>query len=244
MNESINSKMFDLLLETAFSKYEEKLNSDIPSDEELAQRFPLPREEIRSVLKYQKKAEKIKKYGKPLGVIYLRRAVAIVLIAVTVLFGATMLNGEVRAAVGKAIVQFFEKYVKIIPSNNSDGTSEESDSLNIYDFEVLSNIPEGYEVINSSENNSMREFDFLNASNEYLYVCITYPNYYTVELDIENSNFEEIQIDDNEAYRQVDTTEEPNNISIIVLKKNIVLIIMGYGTSETLTEIAESIIKD
>ena len=98
------------------------------------------------------------------------------------LFGATMLNGEVRAAVGKAIVQFFEKYVKIIPSNNSDGTSEESDSLNIYDFEVLSNIPEGYEVINSSENNSMREFDFLNASNEYLYVCITYLNYYTEAL--------------------------------------------------------------
>ena len=39
MNESINSKMFDLLLETAFSKYEEKLNSDIPSDEELAGGF-------------------------------------------------------------------------------------------------------------------------------------------------------------------------------------------------------------
>ena len=243
MNESINSKMFDLLLETAFSKYEEKLNSDIPSDEELAQRFPLPREEIRSVLKYQKKAEKIKKYGKPLGVIYLRRAVAIVLIAVTVLFGATMLNGEVRAAVGKAIVQFFEKYVKIIPSNNSDGTSEESDSLNIYDFEILSHIPKEYEIISVDEGTNIRVFDFSDKDGNYLFVSISYSDAISVALDNEVSSFDIMEIDGNEAYKQVDSSEDPCFVSITVFKRNIVLVVNGYSNEEIITGIAETIIK-
>lgn len=244
MTDSMKAKTFDLLLSSAFANYEEKINGEIPSDEELAGRYSIPAEEVRSVLKYQKRAEKVKRYGKPLGVIYLRRAVAIVLISVTVLFGATMLNGEVRAAIGKAIVQFFEKYVRIIPTSGSEQSGDESGSLNIYDFDVLSNIPEGYEVLSIDENNSKREFDFMNTANEYLYVCITYPEYYSIDIDRERSNIEEIQIDENEAYRQVDMTEEPNYVSIMVLKKNIVFIIMGYGTSESITEIAESIIKE
>ena len=239
MTGSVNSKMFDLLLMEAFLRYEEKLNGEIPSDTELSVRYPLPEKEKRSVVKYQKKVAKEKKYGRPMYVVFLRRAVAIVLIAVSVLFGSLLMNEKVRAAVSNAIVQIFEKYVKLIPWN----TEEKSDSMNIYDYDVLSHIPDGYETVKAREIQTMREFGFVNEEGYDLYVCVRYDEGFEISIDNDNSIIEMIEIDGNEAFRQIELSEEPPFVSVIVIKGNIVFQINGYENYEIITEIAEKIVE-
>ena len=239
MTGSVNSKMFDLLLTEAFLRYEEKLNGEIPSDTELSVRYPLPEKEKRSVVKYQKKVAKEKKYGRPMYVVFLRRAVAIVLIAVSVLFGSLLMNEKVRAAVSNAIVQIFEKYVKLIPWN----TEEKSDSMNIYDYDVLSHIPDGYETVKAREIQTMREFGFVNEEGYDLYVCVRYDEGFEISIDNDNSIIEMIEIDGNEAFRQIELSEEPPFVSVIVIKGNIVFQINGYENYEIITEIAEKIVE-
>ena len=243
MTDSINSRKFDLLLAEAFSRYEEKLNAPIPSDEELAERYRLPDEELRSVLKYRKKAETVRKYGRPVYAVYLRRAVAVVFIAVFVLFGAVMLNEKVRAAVGNAIVRFFEKYVMIISTGENGRTSDESESPSIYDFDVLPHIPDGYETVKARETQTMREFDFINEKGYDLHVLIRYSGGFEIGMDNENSKIEKIEIDGNEAYRQIELSEEPNFVTVVLIKDNIVFQVIGYENYEIITEIAEKIVK-
>ena len=243
MTGSVNSKMFDLLLTEAFLRYEEKLNGEIPSDAELSVRYPLPEKEKRSVVKYQKKVAKEKKYGRPMYVVFLRRAVAIVLIAVSVLFGSLLMNEKVRAAVSNAIVQIFEKYVKIIPSFGQGQTGDETDALDIYDFDVLSNIPEEYKVKNVSEDSKMRIFECTKEDRYNLHICIRYSENLELGFDTEYSSFEKFNLGGNDAYIQVYTYEEPYYVCLTVLKNNIVLIVDGYENAEKIKNIAGTIIK-
>ena len=242
MSEFLNSKKFNLLLADAFSEYEEETNGKLPPDEELSAHYPLAAEELRSILKYQKRAEKTKRYGRPPAVIYLRRVAAVVLVIVSVFFCSLMLNSKVRGAVGNAIVEFFERYVHIIPSG-SEQIDNATNEMSIFDFDVFSNIPKEYKALNVAENDSSREFDFTIGDKDYLHVLVCYSDGFEISVNREHSTVEEITIDGNEAFLQVDMTEEPNYVSVTVFKNNIVIFIDGYEKRDKIIGIAEAIIN-
>ncbi len=239
MTESINEKLFDVLLNEAFARYGDEINADLPPAEELNKKYPLSKKEFSSVLRYQRRFEKEKKYGRPLSAVYLRRVVAAVLIVVSVFFAAIMMNAEVRTAVRNAIVLVFDKFVEITPPTPTDN----SKSMSVYDFDVLPNVPEGYELTESIEKGSLRSYCFADGDGKELYVNL-FSAGVSVGIDNEHSVIEKIEIDGNEAYLQVDLSEEPRFVSVIVIKENIVLMVTGYENEETMTRIAEAIIKN
>lgn len=240
MNESVKNDLFDVVLSEAFRRYEEEYLNSLPSEDEANERYPLPEGELRSVERYRKRLEKEKKYGRPLAVVRLRRAAVIVLAALSLAFGAMMLNGEVRAAVGKAIVQVFERFTEIEFRGGREGADERR---SIYDYDVLSNIPEGYKLIEEKENTHERYYVFADFADVKLRVKIIYSEGYGIGLDNEYSFLEEIEIDGNKAYKNVNTSTDPFYISIIVPENNIVLSISGFESDETMVGIAEAIIK-
>ncbi|MBR7032075.1 MAG: DUF4367 domain-containing protein [Clostridia bacterium] len=240
MNEAKKNGLENVVFAAAFSGYEDEYFASLPSAEELNDRYPLPRKELRSVEKYFKMSEKIKKYGRPLYSVYLRRAVAVILIAVSVLFASLMMNEKVRAEFGNAIVRFFEKYVRI--SIPEEQTFDESDSLSIYDLDVLSAVPDNYKNVNVSESNVRRVFDFVNDDGSQLCIRVVYSKSVSIDFDSEYSTFKKSEINGYETYIQIES-REPRSVFVAVFKKNIVLIINGYEREEIMTAIAGEIIK-
>ena len=240
MNEAVYEGLVGVLLSEAFTRYEKEYLNSLPSEDELSERYPITEKELRSVEKYRRRSEKIKKYGRPLAAVYLRRAVAVLLITVSLAFGAMMLNGEVRAAVVNAIVQTFDKFLSISFNNDS---AQSDENLNIYDFDVLSNIPDGYELVKEREDGHQRYYEFKNENNVMLCVIVAYTDGTSIGLDNEHSTFEEIEIDGNEAYKSINNSTVPNFVDVVVIKGNVVLDVNGFANEETIIAIAEAIIK-
>lgn len=246
MTEYVNDKMFDILLSMAFAKQEEKSNKAIPSNKELSKMYPLPEKRLTSLLKYQKKQDKIKRYGRPLAIVYMWRTVVILLATIAVSFGAVMLNSEVRAAVGKAVVQFFEQFVKVDPHPETETTPQsdyESSVTKAIENYNLRYIPDGYSIENEALKESTREYDLIADDERSIYVFIGYSWTTVFYSDDELRSFAALEIDGcQQAYIMIDD-EEPSFKTVYAISDDVSIIVEGYDDSAELCKIVEGIIN-
>lgn len=122
MYHNVKEEVFDGILKAALYEYIYDLDKSLPSDEEIAQMYPISRKEAR---KY-KRIAKVNKYRAPLTVVYLRRAAAAVLVAVSLSFGLLATSAKVRAAIVDTVVEWYDKYIKIDFGNASDADTDEN----------------------------------------------------------------------------------------------------------------------
>ncbi|MBQ7474705.1 MAG: hypothetical protein IJS78_02155 [Clostridia bacterium] len=104
MNESVNNGRIDVIITKAFSSYQDDYLDSLPPDGELNGKYPISEKELRFFERFQKKTERRKKYGKPLPIIYMRRAAVAVLIAVPVFLAVFVMNAGARTTVKNAAV--------------------------------------------------------------------------------------------------------------------------------------------
>ena len=194
MYHNVKEEVFDGILKAALYEYIYDLDKSLPSDEEIAQMYPISRKEAR---KY-KRIAKVNKYRAPLTVVYFRRAAAAVLVAVSLSFGLLATSAKVRAAIVDTVVEWYDKYIKIDFGNSSDADTD----TEMPDFESLNinYIPDGFEQVSSDESEDTREYLYTADNGDYVFIGIYSSESTQLSVDIENNEYEKITINGNDAY--------------------------------------------
>ena len=197
------------------------------------------------------RAIKAEQYGKPLFVVYLQRVAILLLVTITVAFGALMTNTEVRAAIGNVIIEWCEKYIKfdfnggkdtivdIDDTKESSDTSDQSFESNpLYDFEI-GYIPEGFELESSYEIEYMRSYTYHDSEGSYISISISHSNNYSIAVDIENYEYTEMIINDKNVYLMYDDNKKDG--TIICNESDYTIKVYGAVKKEELIKIFENI---
>ncbi len=123
-NKKKNNEKNDILLKRAFEEYCRREENSLPTDEEALSEFPTNEEERLYYLDKVRKRERASCAAK-----VLKRVAAIVLAAVSVTFGALMMDENVRAAVTRSVVRLVDNgvRVKFTGSGETDKPKKTSD---------------------------------------------------------------------------------------------------------------------
>ncbi len=191
MSKSENEKIFEAILASAFR------DAALLDTEEAGRCEPVRLSEKH--LREERRAYNRYKLRKSLSFVtenpVLRRTVAAILIAGCVGFAGLVSMPEVRAAVGGAVVRFFEKYVSL------DFTSPGSESIN-YDEDkyTFGYIPEGFELTKESGNSISKEYRYENNDGKRFMISYSMSSATLIENDIENSTYSETMVNGYKAY--------------------------------------------
>lgn len=90
MYKSVSDNVFEGILKTAFNQYVCSQLENEPSNEELEEKYPIPKRELRMAKKLSKKV----KFGKPLVIVYLKRACVIALVCLCAFFATIAINAN------------------------------------------------------------------------------------------------------------------------------------------------------
>ena len=234
----LNENIFENILTSAFYDYMTKQAENEPTDEELYEKYHVPKNGLKRILKIAKE----KKYHKPLYIVYLRRAAVTVLILAAALFTAMMSRSEIRAAIADVITKWYNTNIRIEftadPADEPVTTPISADSLHI------GYIPSGFELTESEE------YDQIHIS--YLYQNTIADNYIIIDLDkagtanymfdIEHHNIESTVINGAAAYIQSssDNSGSPHT-AVILINQSYTLMIDASLSREEAIKIAENI---
>ena len=222
-------------------RYIKKESETYPSKEELDAMYTVSKRGRRRLMR----AIKAERYGKPLFVVYLRRVAIILLVTITVAFGALMTNTDVRAAISKAIIKWTEKSISFRFDGDDEPVSDSSDSSHSSEANInsikINYIPEGMYLKDSFDGDNTRENTYLSFSNEdtYLMINIHHNSNYGISVDNERHNYKEIIINSKKAYSLYDTAS--NSGTIIINDNDFTVTITGNLKENELMKIAKNI---
>ena len=238
--------LFDAILTTAFTEYWNRELEKMPSDEELKKMYPVPKKGLRLA----KKLEKRRKYGKSPALVYLQRASVIVLVVIAAVFALLTTSPTIRAAIGNSFTAWFNDHVVIdftedpvapVSEKSTDTTADsetEADPATVESLKI-GYIPDGFELVSSEEREDTRKYMYMAESGNYVMIEITNLHKFSVAVDTELSNYEEIIINGNKAYYIYNSDED---MSYMIIKKdNCVISITGFISKDVIVSIANSI---
>lgn len=233
MYHNVKEEVFDGILKAALNEYIYELDKSLPSDEEIAQMYPISRKKAR---KY-KRIAKVNKYRAPLTIVYFRRAVAAVLVAVSLSFGLLATSAKVRAAIVDTVVEWYDKYIKIDFGNASDADTD----TEMPDFKSLNiaYIPDGFEQTSSDESEYSREYLYTADNGDYVFIGIYSSESTQLAADIEYSEYEKITINGNDAYIMYDEAERMG--MAVIGNSEYTVFITSFSERSDLIKIAENI---
>ncbi len=195
MSSNIREDVFDDLLAAAFNEYLEGELSKLPSDEKLAEMYPIPMKQMRKVQRYARRL-RYRTY-KPL--VYLKRVAVACLIIISLITAVLAVSPTVR----DAIKETFSKKKKMTTTVIHDGNEVKVDFYDPYQtvrvpFDIyqlnIGYVPEGFELSDSIENRGTIEYIYNNAEGEYLVISISISGVTSYWLDTEVSDYQEFKI--------------------------------------------------
>lgn len=231
MNNDLREDVFDTILASAFSEYMDNEAGSMPSKEELNKEYPVPKNGLRRI-----KGEIKKDRPKSKAVVYLQRVAVVFLAAVTLFTGVMALSTEVRSTVFDTIVQWFDKFARI--SFGDEPVTPAKIIENAGDFEI-GYVPEGLTLISSEGNHDNRKLTYISDGVEFLYISLYLPNSTGYAGDIELSEYEPININENEGH--IFYNEEENLGSLFFEKSGYNIMISCILEKDELIKVAENI---
>lgn len=193
----INDDIFDSILTSAFNDYINKQIENEPTDDELAEKYPIPKNGLKRILK----AIKEQKYHRPMYIVYLQRVAVTVLILAATVFSLLMSNSKIRAAVADVIIEWYNTHIKIeFTSDPSDDT--ETTPISEYSLQI-GYIPEGFELVDTIDFdslviNELSGYIFSDNNDTITYTSIIWGNeLFTITLDTPLDSQESIKIAQN-----------------------------------------------
>lgn len=232
--EHINDDIFDSILTSAFNDYINKQIENEPTDDELAEKYPIPKNGLKRILK----AIKEQKYHRPMYIVYLQRVAVTVLILAATVFSLLMSNSKIRAAVTDVIIEWYNTHIKIeFTSDPSDDT--ETTSISEFSLQI-GYIPEGFELVELNEVD--QHFKIYTYKNEDNYIKIEFylTNISQHLLDIERYKSHNAIINELTAYI-LSTDKDDTQTSIVWGNESFTLILDAPVNSDQAIKIAESI---
>lgn len=214
--------MLNAMLEKAFmDEFEQEMDE---LEKEPAEHKELPEKYRKTERKYYNKlhGNKSRKY------LYLRRAVACILVCMSVGFAFMMAVPNVRATMWESVITFYEKYLKI---DFSSSTGER-----IGEF-YAAYIPDGFTQTDVYESTQINIYQFEKDSSIFT-INYLYSNKKTLKFDGEQGTPYPIRINDQEAYR-IEYNNQTN--SVVWRLDNYVFVVEGNISLEELVKIAENL---
>ena len=227
--ETANDSLFEgLFRQAVIDNFLEELDS-LPADEELAKIYVYSPEHeagMKKLFSLEARKERIRNIAK-----WSRRAAAVLVIAVAVLFGVLMSAPQVRASVIDTIVEWYEKYTKF--TSNAPDTEKP-------------NLEPGYIPIGFWENNRIEMetitiIEYINNDNE----IITFQSYRasgSVSVDNEEIAYWTLGLDGMEYHLFASTDGDSENTIIWDVTDQRYKITSAIHTGELL-EMAISVVK-
>lgn len=207
MYHNVKEEVFDGILKAALDEYIYESDKSFPSDEELAKMYPVQKKGVRKYKKYAK----AKKYNMPIPVIYLRRIAAVFLVVISLSFGLLSTNANVRAAIADTVVTWYEKYIQI---NFSKDTNES----NVIDATVeslkIEYVPNGFALSSTTEESDSREYIYTKENGDYMIIGIYSSDTTDITADIEQMEYEIITINEIDAYVSYNEEEQSGIIAM------------------------------
>ena len=207
--EHINDDIFDSILTSAFNDYINKQIENEPTDDELAEKYPIPKNGLKRILKSIKE----QKYHRPMYIVYLQRVAVTVLILAATVFSLLMSNSKIRAAVTDVIIEWYNTHIKIeFTSDPSDDT--ETTPISEYSLQI-GYIPEGFELIDTIDyENHFKSYTYT-MNDQYIQIEFNKTNFLNYLLDSEIYKFDSLVINELSGYIFSDNNDTITYTSII-----------------------------
>lgn len=189
--DQVNDVVFEALFRQAvIDDFNEEIDS-IPTNEQLAKIYTFsPEFEIRMKKLFLKDRRRglLKN-----TMLYSRRVASVLIIVLGLLFGTLLFNTEVRAAVGKVLVEWYEKFTSF--TFNDDEVIDEKKDW------TLNYLPEGYELKNYEVLGRITNIEFINEQGGKIRFSYHPEGSITnISVDNENHKIDRCEILNNEAY--------------------------------------------
>ena len=171
---NVTDNIFDALFKQAIiDNFNDELDSYVPDSESIKQYMFTPEHErrIRALFAKEERKESLRNV-----MIWSKKIAAVLIIAISILFGSLMLVPEVRAVINETVIEWFDQFVRF----SSNATDEEKTNLE------PSYIPDGFEE------------DYRDG-NEYITIII-YTNQDGVRIFFESQTVDAQLSVDNEGY--------------------------------------------
>ena len=225
--------MNDMVFETLFRQaviddFNEEINS-IQSNEELSKTYSFSTEfetRMKRLLIKDRRKDYVKK-----TMYYSRKVALIIIIVLGLLFGSLLLSTEVRATVGKVLVEWYERFTTFSFRDDEviDGNKDW----------ILGYIPEGYVQNNYEVLGRIKNIEFENNQGDKIRFSYVPDNSITnISVDNENHKIDSFVVQENKAYSIIATNNDFDN--------GIIWNMEGYTFDlwSKLKRVAESIVEN
>ncbi len=236
MANKFNEAYFDAVLTQAFTEFAKREIENEPSLEELKEKYPCPKKEIRRI----KNRQKEKQYNRPIAILYLQRVAVCILAIVTLLSAVLITNTNVQAAVYETVVEWYDKYNIIFMNRipEDEITGELLEGKTIFDLEI-GYLPDGYELTMDMSDEVSRFYLYDNGNDQVINITIAPTDVLSVYVDNENSEMYESTINGYTAY--ITYSEKEHMGTIVWGDNNISVFVNGMLDEDILLKIAENI---
>ena len=189
--DQVNDSVFEALFcQAVIDNYIEEINA-IPSNEELSKIYTFsPKFELRmkKLFAREERRERFIIIAK-----YAKRVAAVFVIGIMVLFGTLLFNPEVRAAVQKVIIQWYEQFTSFTFTN---GLSSDADTNMLY----TGYLPDVFKKHETGDLNTMTYVIFLNSVDDEIRIKYSQADNINLSVDNENHLVEEYTVNGRQAF--------------------------------------------
>lgn len=232
------NQMNDIVFEALFRQaviddFNEEINS-IQSNEELSKIYSFSTEfetRMKRLLTKVRRKDHFKKI-----MYYSRKVASIVIIVLGLLFSSLLLNTEVRATVGKVLVEWYEKFTTF--SFRDDVVIDENKNW------ILGYIPEGYVQKTYEVLGRIKNIEYVNIQGDKIRFTYVPDNSITnISVDNENHEIDTFILLGNKAYSIIATNNEFDN-GIIWNMEGYTFDLWSKLPIDELKRVAESIVEN
>lgn len=165
--------------------------------------------------------------------LYSRRVASVLIIILGLLFGTLLFNTEVRATIGKVLLEWYEKFTSFT-FNNGDFTDEKKDWR-------LNYLPEGYTLKNYEILGPVTNIEFINEQGDKIRFSYRPEGSITnISVDNENHKIDRCEILNNDAYC-ISAVDDKFDNGVIWNMEEYTFDLWGKISEEELKKVAESI---
>lgn len=233
MNNQANDTIFEALFRQAvIDDFNDEINF-IPSNEQLTKLYSFsPEFEIKMKKLFIKNSRK--DFAKTV-LLYSKRVASILIIVLGLLFSTLLFNTEVRAAVGKVLVEWYEKFTSF--------TFEDNKVIDDKKEWTLGYLPEGYEQENYEILGRITSIEYRNNQGENIrFTYVPEGSVTNISVDNENHEISNYVILGNEAF-SITALDDKFDNGVIWNMDGHTFDLWGKVSIDELIKIAESIVE-
>ena len=231
MREPLRDELFEVVLRQAVYDADMEDLEELPPEEELNRKYPISKKDLKEFERLQKAQAR----GISVRTLLARRVAIIAITVLAVVFGGLMLHPEIRAGVSHIVVQQFERFNLFHHDENGEATQ----FLTVDDV-TIGYLPDGFELAEKIEVDTMRHYIYRKPEAENIYIAIDISLSAVTDSGLDNEHsYEVLYFNRREAH--ISYNEEDQSGAVIIPGERVSIGISGVVEKNELLKIAQNI---